>query len=84
MAALCHNTTGNECLNRRHCQRGDGTANVRFIAAGNRDLEKAGQEGRFSVDLFYRLNVLPAGIAPVARTSLRHSTATRLRLLSMS
>ena len=33
--------------------------NVRIIAASNRNLEQAIQEGRFRADLFYRLNVLP-------------------------
>ncbi len=38
---------------------------VRIVAATNRDLRKAAQEGKFREDLFYRLNVIPIVIPPL-------------------
>ena len=39
--------------------------NVRILAASNRDLERAVQEGTFRRDLFFRLNVLTLRIPPL-------------------
>lgn len=40
-------------------------ANVRVIAATNRDLKQWSAEGRFREDLFYRLNVISATMPPL-------------------
>ncbi len=39
--------------------------NVRVIAATNRDLRQEAEEGRFRLDLFYRLGVFPMEVPPL-------------------
>jgi sigma-54 dependent transcriptional regulator, flagellar regulatory protein len=41
------------------------SADVRIIAATHQNLEKLVEEGRFRMDLFYRLNVFPIEISPL-------------------
>src|SRR5690606_4798628 len=56
-------------LENRRFRRVGGTqeisVDVRVIAATNRDIEKAIQEGDFREDLMYRLNVLPIFLPPL-------------------
>ena len=56
-------------LQDKEIQRIGGTSslkiNVRIIAATNRNLEKEVAEGRFRLDLYFRLNVFPVHLPPL-------------------
>ncbi|MCB9882456.1 MAG: sigma-54-dependent Fis family transcriptional regulator [Planctomycetes bacterium] len=56
-------------LERNEIQRVGGTetihVEIRVIAATNKDLQQAVEDGEFRMDLFYRLNVVPLHVPPL-------------------
>ena len=50
-------------------------ADVRLIAATNKNLERLVSEGKFRDDLFFRLNVVRITMPPLARQEGRHSAS---------
>ena len=68
-------------LQEREFQRLGGTrpikANVRVIAATNRDLRKAVERGTFREDLYYRLQVFEIAIPPLRDRQERRAAARR-------
>ncbi|MCM2280425.1 MAG: sigma-54 dependent transcriptional regulator [Bdellovibrionaceae bacterium] len=56
-------------------------SNVRVIAATNRPLEEMIKDGRFREDLFYRLNVIPIFLPPLAerKTDIEHLVNTFIK-----
>ncbi|WP_431215897.1 sigma 54-interacting transcriptional regulator [Puia sp. P3] len=51
---------------------------VRIIAATNKDLEEEISKGRFRLDLYYRLNIFPISLPPVAGEAKRHPASGEL------
>ena len=51
------------------------TVDARLIASTNKDLDEEISRGNFREDLFYRLNVIPFSVPPLARTPGGHSPA---------